>query len=42
MMAAEEQLLIFEGASDGRYPQRSRPNEQRHKKRQMDSAHGVA
>jgi len=29
-MAAEEQLLIFEGASDGRYPQRSRPSEQRH------------
>jgi len=30
MMAAEEQLLIFEGASAGRYPQRSRPSEQRH------------
>ena len=30
MMAAEWQLLIFEGASAGRYPQRSRPSEQRH------------
>ena len=29
MMAAEGQLLIFEGASAGRYPQRSRPSEQR-------------
>jgi hypothetical protein len=31
MMAAEEQLLIFEGASAGRYPQWSRPSEQRKK-----------
>jgi hypothetical protein len=30
MKAAEEQLLIFEGASAGRYPQRSRPSKQRH------------
>jgi hypothetical protein len=30
MMAAEEHLLIFEGASAGRYPQWSRPSEQRH------------
>ena len=30
MEAAEEHLLIFEGASAGRYPQRSRPSEQRH------------
>jgi hypothetical protein len=29
MKAAEEHLLIFEGASAGRYPQRSRPSEQR-------------
>jgi hypothetical protein len=42
MKAAEEQLLIFEGASDGRYPQRSRPSEQRHKNRQMASALWVA
>jgi hypothetical protein len=42
MKAAEEHLLIFEGASAGRYPQRSRPSEQRHKNRQMASAHGVA
>jgi len=35
MMAAEEQLLIFEGASAGRYPQRSRPSEQHHKNRQL-------
>ncbi len=42
MMAAEGQLLIFEGASAGRYPQRSRPSEQRHKNRQLTSAHGVA
>jgi hypothetical protein len=42
MMAAEEQLLIFKGASAGRYPQRSRPSEQRHKNRQLASAHGVA
>ena len=41
-MAAEEQLLIFKGASAGRYPQRSRPSEQRHKNRQLASAHGVA
>jgi hypothetical protein len=30
MKAAEEHLLIFEGASAGGYPQRSRPSEQRH------------
>jgi hypothetical protein len=42
MKAAEEQLLIFEGASAGRYPQRSRPSEQRHKNRQMASALRVA
>ena len=30
MKAAEGQLLIFEGASAGRYPQRSRPSGQRH------------
>ena len=42
MMAAEEQLLIFEGASVGRYPQRSRPSEQRHKNRQLASAFRVA
>jgi len=42
MQAAEEHLLIFEGASAGRYPQWSRPSEQRHKNRQMASAHGVA
>jgi hypothetical protein len=42
MKAAEEHLLIFEGASAGRYPQRSRPSEQRHKNRQMASAHWVA
>ena len=41
MKAAEEQLLIFEGASVGRYPQRSRPSEQRRKNRQPASAHGV-
>jgi hypothetical protein len=29
MMAAEDNLLIFEGASAGRYPKRSRPSEQR-------------
>jgi hypothetical protein len=29
MKVAEEHLLIFEGASAGRYPQRSRPSEQR-------------
>ena len=29
-MADEGQLLIFEGASAGRYPQWSRPSEQRH------------
>jgi hypothetical protein len=42
MMAAEGQLLIFEGASAGRYPQWSRPSKQRHKNRQMPSAHRVA
>jgi len=42
MMAAEGQLLIFEGASAGRYPQRSRPSEQRHKNRQLASALRVA
>jgi hypothetical protein len=42
MKAAEEHLLIFEGASAGRYPQRSRPSEQRHKNRQMASALRVA
>jgi hypothetical protein len=41
-MAAEKHLLIFEGASAGRYPQRSRPSEQRSKNRQMPSAHRVA
>ena len=30
MKADEEHLVIFEGASAGRYPQRSRPSEQRH------------
>jgi hypothetical protein len=38
MKAAEDHLLIFEGASAGRYSQRSRPSEQRHKNRQMVSA----
>jgi hypothetical protein len=42
MKAAEEQLLIFEGASAGRYPQRSRPSKQRHKNRQLASALRVA
>jgi len=42
MMAVENQLLIFEGASAGRYPQRSRPSEQRRKNRQMASALRVA
>jgi hypothetical protein len=42
MKAAECHLLIFEGASAGRYPQRSRPSEQRHKNRQMTSAHWVS
>ena len=42
MMAAEWQLLIFKGASAGRYPQRSRPSEQRHKNRQLTSALWVA
>jgi hypothetical protein len=42
MKAAEEHLLIFEGASAGRYPQRSRPSEQRGKNRQMVSALRVA
>jgi len=35
MKVAEWQLLIFEGASAGRYPQRSRPSEQRYKNRQL-------
>jgi hypothetical protein len=35
MKTAEEHLLILEGASAGRYPQRSRPSEQRIKNRQM-------
>jgi len=42
MKAAEEELLIFEGASAGRYPQRSRPSEQRVKNRQLASARRVA
>ncbi|MFZ0616966.1 MAG: hypothetical protein WAN16_11060 [Chthoniobacterales bacterium] len=42
MQAAENHLLIFEGASAGRYPQRSRPSEQRSKNRQMASALRVA
>jgi hypothetical protein len=42
MMAAEDHLLIFEDASAGRYPQRSRPSEQRSKNRQMVSALRVA
>jgi hypothetical protein len=42
MQAAEKHLLIFEGASAGRYPQRSRPSEQRSKNRQMASALRVA
>ncbi|MFZ0436331.1 MAG: hypothetical protein WAL87_10235 [Chthoniobacterales bacterium] len=42
MKADEDHLLIFEGASAGRYPQRSRPSEQRHKNRQMASALWVA
>jgi hypothetical protein len=42
MKAAEEHLLIFEGASAERYPQRSRPSEQRRKNRQMASALRVA
>jgi len=42
MKAAEDHLLIFEGARAGRYPQRSRPSEQRHKNRQMASALRVA
>jgi hypothetical protein len=42
MQAAEGHLLIFEGASAGRYPQRSRPSEQRHKNRQMALALRVA
>ena len=32
MKAAECHLLIFEGVSAGRYPRRSRPSEQRHKR----------
>jgi len=42
MKTAEEHLLIFEGASDGRYPQRSRPSEQRIKNREMAPALCVA
>jgi hypothetical protein len=42
MKVAVEHLLIFEGASAGRYPQRSRPSEQRRKNRQMASALWVA
>ena len=42
MQAAQKHLLIFEGASAGRYPQRSRPSEQRSKNRQMPSALRVA
>ena len=42
MKAAEEHLLIFEGASAGRYPQRSRPSKQRSKNRQMTLALRVA
>ena len=42
MKATEDHLLIFEGASAGRYPQRSCPSEQRHKNRQMASALRVA
>jgi hypothetical protein len=42
MMAAEDQLVIFEGASAGGYPQRTRPSKQRHKNRQMASALRVA
>ena len=40
-MTAEGQLLIFEGASAGQYPQRSCPSEQRIKNRQLTSAHRV-
>ena len=39
-MAAEEQLLIFEGASAGRYPQRSRPSEQRHNDERREPRRG--
>jgi hypothetical protein len=42
MKAAEEHLLIFEGASAGRYPQRSRSSEKHHKNRQMALALRVA
>ncbi len=42
MKTAENQLLIFEGASAGRYPQRSRPSEQRNKNRQLTPALRVA
>jgi hypothetical protein len=42
MKAAECHLLIFEGASAGRYPQRSRSSEQRYKNRQMALALRVA
>jgi hypothetical protein len=42
MKAAECHLLIFEGASAGRYPRWSRPSEQRYKNRQMALALRVA
>ena len=42
MKAAECHLLIFEGASAGRYPQRSCSSEQRRKNRQMALALRVA
>ena len=42
MKTAEKHLLIFEGASAGRYPQRSRPSEQRIKNRQMAPALRIA
>jgi len=42
MKTAEEYLMILEGASAGQYPQRSCPNEQRPKNRQMTSALRVA
>ena len=42
MKTAEYELLIFEGASAGRYPQWSRPSEQRIKNRQLTPALRVA